>query len=114
MKDYQVKSTTAFASYDLVLITEFAPNISSTALNVLEAAGAPWDWSEPRNTGTPGYAPCIIDAFTNVGYMGADPQQGLSFYSIELWHTTSVWHGDVVPGAYGVYTTSTTQVVGVE
>jgi hypothetical protein len=27
---------------------------------------------------------------------------------LELWHTTSVWHGPVLPGEYGTYTAKTT------
>ena len=58
----------------------------------------------------------IIDAFTS--YTTATTMSHQCVYKstwAKLWFTTSVWHGDInrldnfgIPGAYGVYTTSTT------
>jgi hypothetical protein len=41
IKDYKLKSTTNLEPYDLVILTEFAPNASSSALAHLESSGLP-------------------------------------------------------------------------
>ena len=73
----------------------------------------PWAWSEPVDTGKPGYVGGIIDAFTS---LTSTYTQEHWINALSLWFTTSVWHGDLspqhaegLPGAYGVYTTGTTQ-----
>jgi hypothetical protein len=83
---------------------------------------SPWNWSEAEYTGTPGYGPYIIDRFTTVEATTTGPPYFFDIYDVTLWHTTSVWKGEQekwrgldirygFPGAYGVYTTSTTHSV---
>ena len=83
---------------------------------------APWNWTAPECTGAPGYGPYIIDRFTTVEATTTGPPNYFAIYDLTLWHTTSVWKGELqqqrglglpfgIPGAYGVYTTSTTHSV---
>jgi hypothetical protein len=72
------------------------------------SGGSPWSWSEPEDTGTTGYGPYIIDAFTELTTEYLYPGD---IHYAELWYTTSVWNGSNLPGAYGVYTTSSTHVI---
>jgi hypothetical protein len=50
IKDYKVKSTTSFAAYDLIVLTESAPLVSAAGLNAIQASGKPvlvvesWDF----------------------------------------------------------------------
>jgi hypothetical protein len=41
IKDYKVKNTTSFAAYDLIVLTESAPLISTSGLNAIKASGKP-------------------------------------------------------------------------
>ncbi|MCK9460977.1 MAG: hypothetical protein M0R80_15180 [Proteobacteria bacterium] len=41
IKDYKVKSTTSFAAYDLIVLTESAPLVSAAGLNAIKASGKP-------------------------------------------------------------------------
>jgi len=41
IKDYKVKSTTSFAAYDLIVLTESAPLVSASGLNAIKASGKP-------------------------------------------------------------------------
>ena len=68
----------------------------------------PWDLSAPKNTGNAGYGPYIMDEFTDVVPSMCDGGKLPDFpgYDVSLWHTVSSWHGPFLPGAYGVYTTS--------
>ena len=77
------------------------------------SVSSPWSWTDPVDTGAPGYVGGVIDAFTS---FTSHQLQGLWIHNLTLWFTTSVWHGALdhtdhygMPGAYGVYTTSTAQ-----
>ncbi|MCK9459224.1 MAG: hypothetical protein M0R80_06260 [Proteobacteria bacterium] len=41
IKDYKVKSSTSFAAYDLIVLTESAPLMSAAGLNAIKASGKP-------------------------------------------------------------------------
>jgi len=60
-------------------------------------ASSPWSWSEPVDTGTPGYGPYVIDEFSHFFKMWTDGIPSYPFYVANLWFTTSVWHGDLPP-----------------
>ncbi|MFO8071118.1 MAG: hypothetical protein R6V85_04510, partial [Polyangia bacterium] len=107
--DYQVYGSTDLSIYDLVVITEFAPNLSYSALDNQGNPSSPWNYywkaplhepwghdfstPSPHDTNTSGYGPYIIDAYSG------DTYPGDAGGDIELWHTISVWGA----GPYGVY-----------
>ena len=78
---------------------------------------APWSWSEPVDTGIPGYVGGIVDVFTDFfSAVTLENQRTVRINDLELWFTTSAWKGDMNhtdifgrPGEYGVYTASTSQ-----
>ncbi|HUT78529.1 MAG TPA: hypothetical protein VM285_12625, partial [Polyangia bacterium] len=69
-KDYQIKGTTSLAPYDLIVLTEFAPYVSTAGINNIKSSGKPvlvveyWDFNYSKKLGLTTSASC--------GYVGTD------------------------------------------
>ena len=69
-KDYRVYGSTDLSVYDLIVITEFAPGLSYSALGNIESAGVPvliveyWDFWYSYRLG--------LTSTENCGYVGTD------------------------------------------
>ncbi len=70
MKSYQVRGTTNLAPYDLVVLTEFAPGVSTSGINNIKASDKPlliveyWDFWYSYRFG--------LTATEDCGYVGTD------------------------------------------
>jgi hypothetical protein len=69
-KDYQIKGTTSLVPYDLIVLTEFAPSVSTSGINNIKNSGKPvliveyWDFNYSKKLGLTTSASC--------GYVGTD------------------------------------------
>jgi hypothetical protein len=63
-KDYQITGTLNLAPYDLVILTEFAPNVSTSGINNVKNSGKPvliveyWDFNYSKKLGLTASASC--------------------------------------------------------
>jgi hypothetical protein len=70
MKSYQVRGTTNLAPYDLIVLTEFAPGVSTSGINNIKASDKPlliveyWDFWYSYRFG--------LTATEDCGYVGTD------------------------------------------
>jgi hypothetical protein len=98
-KDYQITGTLNLAPYDLVILTEFAPNVSTSGINNIKASGKPvliveyWDfWYSYRfglvTTDDCGYVGTNFVESVSSGideyswYVGREPEVYTSTYTI--------------------------------
>ena len=98
-KDYQIKGTTDLSPYDVVILTEFAPNVSTAGINNIKASGKPvliveyWDfWYSYRfglvETDDCGYVGTNFVESVSAGideyswYVGREPDVYTSTYAI--------------------------------
>jgi hypothetical protein len=101
-KDYQVTGTLNLAPYDLVILTEFAPNVSTSGINNIKNSGKPvliveyWDFNYSKKLGLTTSASC--------GYVGTRTVEVMTHE-----HPVTYFLGDDID----VYTTSYT-VYGID
>jgi hypothetical protein len=101
-KDYQITGTLNLAPYDVVILTEFAPNVSTSGINNIKNSGKPvliveyWDFNYSKKLGLTASASC--------GYVGTRTVEVMTHE-----HPVTYFLGDDID----VYTTSYT-VYGID
>ena len=113
----RASSATTYSPLKVLFVANGSYSQETYIQNHLTALGATVTKIKDYNVkSTTNFAAYIIDAFTDFYSEWQNAGQEVLQSTLTLWYTTSVWHGDIdhtdgqgVPGAYGVYTTSTTQ-----